>query len=157
MEGIEEGDYVLIRPFVKEFLQLVSQLYEIVVFTSGKAHYARSVLRIIDPMNVFVSRVFSREHCIQRRGVFYKDFRIIKDRSIKDLVLLDNSLLSAAFQFDNFLPCAPFYGQEADKELLFICAFLFAIYDGDDVRQGIQKLHLLSYLYQKLAKGPCYQ
>ena len=43
--------YVLIRPYVKEFLESMSKLYEIVVFTASISKYANALLNIIDNKN----------------------------------------------------------------------------------------------------------
>ena len=38
-----------------------------------------------------------------------KDLRIIANRSLKDMVIVDNAVYSFAFQLDNGIPIVPFY------------------------------------------------
>ena len=38
-----------------------------------------------------------------------KDLQIIANRSLKDMVIVDNAVYSFAFQLDNGIPIVPFY------------------------------------------------
>ena len=38
------------------------------------------------------------------KGVYVKDLRIIRDRQLKDIVIVDNSITSFAFNMDNGIP-----------------------------------------------------
>ena len=50
----------------------------------------------IDPKReIFKARLY-RQHCIRIDEVHVKDLRIIKDREIEDMVIVDNSILSFA-------------------------------------------------------------
>lgn len=37
-------------------------------------------------------------------GVYVKDLRIIRDRDIKNIIIVDNSIISFAYQMDNGIP-----------------------------------------------------
>lgn len=41
--------YVLVRPYVAEFLKKMSKLYEIVVFTASLSKYAEPLMEKLDP------------------------------------------------------------------------------------------------------------
>ena len=56
---------VNIRPFVNQFLEEMSQLYEIIVFTASHGCYANVVLDHIDPTGVLIAHRLFREKCIQ--------------------------------------------------------------------------------------------
>jgi len=49
LNGITYKVYVAIRQGVKEFLDKMSEIYELVVFTASLAKYANPVLDYIDP------------------------------------------------------------------------------------------------------------
>jgi len=50
-----------------------------------------------------------RHHCIKTGdGLYVKDLSIIKDRNLKDIVLVDNSIISFAFNLDNGVPISAF-------------------------------------------------
>ena len=47
------------------------------------------------------------------------------DRDRKDMLIVDNSIMSFAFDLDNGVPINSYLGTEADdKELLFLYSFL---------------------------------
>lgn len=54
--------YIKLRPFLREFLGKMSQLFELHVYTMGSRSYARAVVRLFDPEGtLFYDRVLSRE------------------------------------------------------------------------------------------------
>lgn len=96
---------VNIRPFVKECLQELSKLYEIVVFTASHSCYANVVLNLLDPFNEFITYRLFREHCVQtREGIYIKDLRIIANRDIRNVLIVDNATYSFGFQVYNGIP-----------------------------------------------------
>jgi len=76
-----------------------------------------------------------------------KDLRIIKDRNLSDMVLVDNSGNSFGYQVANGIPCAPYYDNKADKELLDLMEYLKQIRNEPDLRvpnKNTFKLHAYS-------------
>lgn len=66
-----------------------------------------------------------RDNCIQTKEGFYvKDLRIIQNRRLEDLVIVDNSVYSFAFQVDNGIPIIPFYDDKEDEEMLHLIYYL---------------------------------
>ena len=54
--------YIKLRPSLKEFLQEVSKMYELHVYTMGTRAYAQNIARIVDPdRKLFGNRVISRD------------------------------------------------------------------------------------------------
>jgi len=51
-------------------------------------------------------------------GVYIKDLRIIKNRSLKDIVIVDNAVYSFGFRLDNGIPIPSFYEDQKDEEML---------------------------------------
>ena len=41
-------------------------------------------------------------------GIYVKDLRVISDRHPRDIILVDNSIVSFAFNLDNGVPIAAF-------------------------------------------------
>lgn len=80
---------------------------------------------------------------------YLKDLRIIANRDLKDMVLVDNSVLSFAFQIDNGIPILPFTNDPNDEELLHLCYYLECLVSAEDVRShnreafGLMKLQHL--------------
>lgn len=102
---------VKIRKHLEEILQYLSTMYEIAVFTAGEMSYADTILDFMDGDRVIIKHRLYRQHCIQpTRGIYIKDLRVIADRDMKDLILVDNSIVSFAFQLSNGIPIAAFTG-----------------------------------------------
>ena len=69
------------------------------------------------------------------------------DRDRKEMLIVDNSIMSFAFDLDNGVPINSFLGTEKDdKELLFLYSFLEEVAQVDDVRVPIRDSFKLSYL-----------
>lgn len=92
---------VKIRPFVKEVLDELSSKFEILIFTASNSTYADPILDLIDPDRKYITYRLYRQHCIPKGKHKLKDLRIFSNRSLKDLVIIDNSLSCFSQQIDN--------------------------------------------------------
>lgn len=63
-----------------------------------------------------------------------------------DIVLVDNSVYSFAFQLDNGIPIVSFYDDANDEEMLHLKFFLECLNDCDDVRVKNRDAFQLSQL-----------
>jgi len=68
-------------------------------------------------------------------GVYIKDLRIIKNKSLKDLVIIDNAVYSFGYQLENGIPILPFYKDKNDEELLHLIYYLRCLTQFDDIRE----------------------
>ena len=66
-----------IRPFLKDCLERLADLYEIVVFTAGVKTYADPILDKLDPEKKFFSHRLYRNHCTLEKGYYTKDLRVV--------------------------------------------------------------------------------
>ena len=113
----------------------MSQKYEIIIFTASTQYYADAIINHIDPENKYISYVLTRKHCMQtKNGFFIKDLRIIKNRELKDMVIVDNLLHSFGLQIDNGIPILEFIDNKRDTELQFLEKYLDELYEADDIR-----------------------
>ena len=66
--------YVLVRPFVAQFLKSLHKIYELVIFTASLSKYANPLMDILDPERFCTSRLF-REHCnyVFAERIYVKD------------------------------------------------------------------------------------
>ena len=104
--------YVLKRPRVDDFMKAVGKLgkkkkgkilipnegdnVEVVIFTASLAKYADPVIDLLDKHRVCKHRLF-REACTSHKGNYVKDLLRL-GRPIKDIIIIDNSPASYAFQ-----------------------------------------------------------
>lgn len=71
---------------------------------------------------------------------------MIADRQLKDIIIVDNSIISFAYQMNNGIPIKAYVRQETDEELLFMVAYLEEIFSLDDPRESIKKTFCLQDL-----------
>lgn len=53
-----------------------------------------------------------------------KDLRVIRNRLVQDIILVDNAVYSFGFQLSNGIPILPFYNDPSDTELLQLVHYL---------------------------------
>ena len=130
--------HVLVRPFVKEFLEKMAKKYEIVIFTASLSKYADPLLDIIDKQGFCPFRLF-REHCTLINTSFVKDLKRL-GRDLKDIIIVDNSPISFALNPDNGLPILSWFDDRNDRELINLIPVLEFLSEVDDVRDFIKKI-----------------
>ena len=128
--------HVLIRPGVQTFLQRLSKLYEIVIFTASVSKYADPLLDILDKDNYCSFRLF-REHCTMIGVTFIKDLNKL-GRDLKDVIIVDNSPLSYSFNKENGIPILTWFSDKNDKELVNLIPILEFLSGVNDVRDYIK-------------------
>ena len=60
----------------------------------------------------------------QQKKFLSKDLRVIGNRDLRNIFLIDNSSLNSIPQLTNFIPMVPFYFDKNDRELVKLAAFL---------------------------------
>jgi TFIIF-interacting CTD phosphatase-like protein len=78
-----------------------------------------------------------------------KDLRIISNRRLEDSVLLDNLVVSFAYQLENGIYIPSYQGDEQDNELLVVARFLRQIASVPDVRPHIKRFSGILSLYEQ--------
>lgn len=87
-----------VRPYALECLREAKKYFQIVVFTASHQSYADVVLNYLDPHNELIEHRLYRDSCMEtEEGVYIKDLRIIKNRNLKDVVIIDNAVYSFGF------------------------------------------------------------
>ncbi|XP_076885644.1 uncharacterized protein LOC143535211 [Bidens hawaiensis] len=125
--------YVRCRPYLKEFMESVAGLFEIIIFTASQSIYAEQLLNVLDPKRkVFRHRVF-RESCVFLEGNYLKDLSVL-GRDLARVIMVDNSPQAFGFQVDNGIPIESWYDDRTDQELLNLLPFLESLVRVGDVR-----------------------
>ena len=134
-----------IRPYWQECLEEASKNFQVVVFTASHQTYADAILNYLDPENKFIQYRLYRHHCYQTPENYYvKDLRVIANRDLSEMVLIDNSVYSFAYQLSNGVPIVPFYREPPkDEEMLHLIYYLSCLAQVPDVRvQNMQAFEL---------------
>ena len=146
---------VNIRPHWKESIERVSNLYTIAIYTASHKSYADAVLNFLDPENKYFYNRLYRSNCIDckldGKDLYIKDMNIFEDFDLKDILIVDNSVMAFAYNLDNGIPILPYYDAEKDFELLFVAYYFESLYNCDDLRViNKQYMKLDYYLKQAL-------
>jgi len=125
-----------IRPYIMECLEEAKKFFQVIVFTASHQVYADAILDYLDPNHEHIEHRLYRQHCFQtEEGYYVKDLRIFEGRDLKDIVIVDNSVYSFAFQIDNGIPIIPFYHDKSDEEMLHLVYYFNCLAGVQDVRE----------------------
>lgn len=139
-----------IRPFLFEALNQIKNNYVLIIYTASHKLYADTILNYIDPdYSLFKYRLY-RNNCIKTKfegstdTIYIKDLRILENIDINKIVIIDNSVLSFAFQLDNGIPILPFIYNKNDNELKILVNYLEYLFKCESIpkeNRKILKLH----------------
>ena len=136
-EGVMYNIYVLVRPDAELFLKTVAKFFELVIFTASISKYASPLLDILDKEKNIKHRLY-RDQCTFINGIYIKDLKKC-NRSLKDLIIVDNSPIAYTFDSDNGLPIKTWIEDPEDNELMKLVPILEFLSKTKDVRKFIDQ------------------
>ncbi|CAK73302.1 unnamed protein product (macronuclear) [Paramecium tetraurelia] len=140
-----KNDQTKIRPYCKQFLERLSKICTLVLFTAAKIEHATNMLKLIDPNKQYFKSVCTLDNMIGK----VKDLRIFST-DLKDIVIVDNSPQNFIAQINNGLPILPFEGQNDDNQLEELLSYLEDLLLVEDVRVELAKTFKLQQFYKQL-------
>ena len=147
-----------IRPYWKKTLRLIRKYYNIVVFTASHQAYADAVLDFMDPNKKYFKYRLYRNNCslvdVDGTKFYVKDLDIFDESyDLKDIVIIDNSVLSFIYHLENGIPIVPYYNEDKDSSLYVVGLYLMHIYKENDLRKANKKyINLDSFLNEARIK-----
>ena len=136
-EGVMYNIYVLVRPEAELFIKTVAKFFELVIFTASISKYASPLLDILDKEKNIKYRLY-RDQCTFINGIYIKDLKRC-NRSLKDLIIVDNSPIAYTFDSDNGLPIKTWIDDPDDRELMKLVPILEFLSKTKDVRKFIDQ------------------
>lgn len=113
----------------------MNNYFEIYVFTASTEDYAEAIVAHLNAKKKTIQGLLSRNHCLEtHHGLRIKDLRIIKNRQLSDIVIVDNLVHSFGLQLDNGIPILDFTSNRNDRELLGLEKLLIELKSVEDVR-----------------------
>ena len=112
-------NYFLLRPGVIDFLEEISKLYEIIIFTSSPKSYADPLLNKIDNDNKYFSHRLYKEHVIFEKGKSVKNLNLI-GRDLNKIIFVDNMKCNAKYNLKNLYLISSWTQNINDEELINI-------------------------------------
>ena len=107
------------------------------------------MLDLLDKNNELFTLRLYRENCVQTSidedKVYIKDLRIFKNVDPRDMIIIDNSILSFAFHIDNGIPILPYYSNKNDRELIYLGHYLGSLVNHSDLRLENKKFIKYNY------------
>lgn len=98
-------------------------------------HYAEAIIEILDP-EAHITYILDRSYCLEtKNGYAIKDLRIIKNRDLKNMVIVDNLVHSFGLQLENGIPILEWNGEREDTELKHMVDYLIQASYADDLRE----------------------
>ena len=138
--------YVKVRMGAENFISVLSQYCEIVIFTASTKYYADIVIDGLDCKDLIDYKLY-REHTYDYNGINVKDLSKL-GRDIKKIIIIDNIEENYIFQPSNGLNILDFEGDENDNELQYLLNDLLevvstpgknVIYELPKIRTNMQK------------------
>ena len=141
-----------IRPYWKQTLNLIKKHYHIVIYTASHQAYADSVLDFMDPKKKYFKYRLYRNNCslidVEGSKFYVKDLDILNEYyNLKDVIIVDNSVLSFSYHLHNGIPIVPYYDEDKDGSLYVVGLYLMHIFPEYDLREANKKhINLDSFL-----------
>ena len=133
------------RPLWRESLDKIKQYYNIVIYTASHSSYSDAILNFLDKEDKYFHYRLYRNNCVQCTSsdgmkFYVKDLDILKKYyDLKDIIIVDNSVLSFTFHLNNGIPVIPYYDSKEDSELNLVALYLLSIVDCNDLRLENEK------------------
>jgi len=148
-----KAKFVRLRPGAISLLKELSSIYEICIFGYEEPNFVHEVLKnTLDPFQKYVDRYLSKENCIRLGKHLIKDLRIFSNRDLKNMVIVDKSIVPFCAQLNNGISVPVYRGNESDNALFQIVPFLKDLANSDDVRKIIRQTFYISDLYSIYVK-----
>ena len=85
-------------------------------------------------------------------GVYVKDLRVLGNRSMQNMIIVDNAAYSFGYQINNGIPVIPYYDNKNDQELKHLIPYLKFLSTTRDPRE-INKITFKMFAYSQYSSS----
>jgi len=142
-EDFKVGEYYTYkRPGVDVFLEFVFSHFNVAVWTSSEANYARQAVASLFPAVERLRFIWTRDRCTVRTDQETREFYWVKDLKkakragfpLEQILVIDDSPEKLQRNYGNYIRIEPFYGNPTDSELNRLQHFLLTLKGVPNVR-----------------------
>ena len=124
----ENEGFSRIRPYLFQFLNLIKNYYECIIFTSSTRDYADPIIDCIEETrgSIFNYRLY-RDNCTYFNNYYIKDISKF-GRELSKCIIVDNIIQTFILHKENSILISSFWGEDKnDNSLLFLGKILVTI------------------------------
>ncbi|MDR3547020.1 MAG: HAD family hydrolase [Candidatus Pacebacteria bacterium] len=126
-----------LRPHLIEFLEYVSNSYEIIVFCNGSTIYCSHVLDFIERQRRYFAHRLYNNHVLLENSTFsvkFYDVLLNEQRTLHNTVIVESQVATYSLLIYSGVPMLPYKAAEAgDRELVRLASFLDQMLKVDSV------------------------
>lgn len=137
--------YVTFRPFLREFIEAIAPLFEVVIFTASMARYCNPLIDVIDECGLLGNVRLFRDHCSKVGETYVKDLSLL-GRDLEQVAIIDNSPFAYLFQPRNAIPIPSWFDDPNDCELIRLVPVLEALAEAANVYEVLDNYNALLQL-----------
>ena len=134
--------FVYKRPGLDKFLDFISPIYDVAIWTSSSEDYAQEVVKNIFPQNYPLKFIYGRTKCTltflwdQNEYIYAKNLSKLKRKkySLEKILIIDDSPEKLKRNYGNHIRVEPFVGSNDDIELFRLIKYLEKIKLSENVR-----------------------
>lgn len=132
--------WVRLRPGLHQFLETVSLLFEVVIFTASHEAYASPLLDIIEQQaeHPYIHHRLYRSSCLQVEDLYFKELSVL-NRPLSNVLIIDNSPSAFSLNIENGVPIRSWFSDQKDTCLLDMLPFLKSLSNVQDVRGVLER------------------
>ena len=137
--------WVIKRPGLDKFLQEMSDVFDIVIYTTAVREYAETVISELG-IKKYASRLFYRNQVSSEIPISTpKDLSLV-GTDMKRMILIDDARRNTTRYSDNSILLPPFKGNQKDRWLSLLRPFLQKIVEYEDFRSVSKRFN--SYMME---------
>ncbi|EDV23941.1 expressed hypothetical protein [Trichoplax adhaerens] len=126
------------RPHLDYFLEVVSQWYDLAIFTASMEIYGSAVADKLDLNRGILKDRYYRQHCTFSFGSYMKDLSNVHP-DLSDVFIVDNSPGAYRTNPENAIPIKSWFSDPTDTALLNLLPILDALRFTTDVRSVLSR------------------